>query len=339
MTSVLVTCASASPGLELCRALATHMPVLACGAEPEAALAPLLEESGIHYLQADLSHSRQRRAVLFGPALDARVDAVVHAPSCDPRRPHGAADTLRELIHLCERHPTIRRFVYRGSAEVYRSGPADPAVIDEEHPVEPDDEAPPWLRDLVEADQAACAHIGGSRLRIAVLRCAELFAPKAGGQLLRWLDAEPCLRPLGFDPIVNLISREDLVRAVSLALRSPVAGVFNIKGADTLPLSELAVKAGRRCVPLPGWVLSPAYRLRALLKGPSFDYPTNRPKFHFGGVLSGRAALLALGYQPRTPIRWGEPAVSPPPAVATVSREGPAGKARSAGASVLQARA
>jgi UDP-glucose 4-epimerase len=246
---------------------------------------------------------------------------------------------LRELIHLCERHPTIRRFVYQGSAEVYRSGPADPAVIDEEHPVEPDDEAPPWLRDLVEADQAACAHIGGSRLRIAVLRCAELFAPQAGGQLLRWLDAEPCLRPLGFDPIVNLISREDLVRAVSLALRSPVAGVFNIKGADTLPLSELAAKAGRRCVPLPGWMLSSAYRLRALLRGPSFDYPTNRPKFHFGGVLSGRTALLALGYQPRTPIRWGETAVSPPPAVATVSREGPAGKARSAGASVLQARA
>lgn len=338
MTGVLVTCASEPPGLELCRALAMRAPVIACGPDPEQEMAPLLEETGIRYLQADLSHSRQRRAVLFGPALEAGVDAVLHAPSFDPHRPHGNADTLRELIHLCERHPTIRRFLYRGTADVYRSGPGDPAVIDEEHPVEPDEEAPSWLRDLVEADQAACAHLGGSRLRIAVLRCAELYAEGAHGQLRRWLDSQPCLRPLGFDPVVNLIGKDDLIRAVSLALRSQAAGVFNIQGADTLPLSQLAAKEGRSCLALPDPVLSLAYRLRALA-GPSFDYRTNRPRFHFGGVVCGRAALAAFGYQPRTPIRWAPQGLSPPPAVNTVAGKDPARRARGAPGSVLQARA
>lgn len=338
MSGVLVTCVSAPPGIELCRALAARMPVLACGPEPEEAMAKVFAGSGIRYERLDLTRSRNRRALLFGPALDAQVEAVVHAPLCDHRRPHVAADTLRELLHLCERHPTIRRIVYRSTADVYRIGPADPALIDEEHPVESDVLAPAWLRDLVEADQAACAHIGTSRLHVTVLRCAELFAPGSDGQLQRWLRQDPCVRPLGFDPMVNLISAEDLVGAVVLALRAGVPGVFNVAGADTLPLSELAARAGRRCVPLPGWLVPASYRLRTLA-GPGFDYPANRARFHYGGVLCGRAALAAFGYQPCAPIRWQDANLPPPPAVSTVPLNGRAGKSRGGGASVLEARA
>lgn len=336
MSGVLVTCASAPAGVDLCRALALRMPVLACSPEPATAMARLAE-SGVRYLQLDLSHSRNRRALLFGPALDAHVEAVVHAPACDGRRPHAAADTLRELLHLCDRHPTIRRFVYIGTADVYRTGPGDPALIDEEHPLETDPTAPSSVRDLVEADQAACAHIATSRLRVTVLRCAELFAPGAEGPLQRWLRSEPCLRPLGFDPMVNLIGAEDLVRAVTLALRAQLAGVFNVAGADTLPITALAAKAGRRCVPLPGWLVSAAYRVRAVA-GPSFDYQTNRTRFHFGSVLCGRAALAAFGYQPRTPLRWEKSNLSSPPAVSEVALNG-AEKARRRRGSVLEAKA
>jgi UDP-glucose 4-epimerase len=305
MKGILVTFVSAPPGLELCRALAPHMPVLACGPEPEAAVAPLLG-AGVRYLATDLAHSRNRCALLFGPALDAGVEAVVHAPCCDAHRPHLAADVLRELLHLCERHPTIRRFLYRSTTEVYRIGAGDPALIDEEHPVEASALAPLSLHDLVEADQSACAHIGTSRLRVAVLRSAELFAPGADGPLRRWLRSQPCLRPLGFDPVVNLISGEDLVRAISLALREQVSGVFNVAGADLLPLSALAAKAERRCVAAPDPIASAWYRVRSLT-GPAFDYRTNGPRLHFGGVPCGLSALAAFGYQPRTPIRWSAP--------------------------------
>ena len=337
MNGVLVTCAATPPGPELCRALAADMPVLACGPEPESEVAPRLADSGIRYLRLDLRHSRNRRALLFGAALDAHVESVVHTPSCDAQHPHAAADTLRELIHLCERHPTIRQFVYRGTADVYRTAPSDPALIDEEHAVEAPVGAPPWLRDLVEADQAACAHIGASRLRVAVLRCPELFAPGSDGQLQRWLRAEPCLSALGFDPLVEVISSEDLVRAISLALRNHAFGVFNIAAADQLPLSELAARAGRRCVPLPGWLLGPAYRLRSMT-GPSFDYTTNEARFHYGGVLCGRAALATFGYQPRTPIRWSQSTLAAAAPVSTVRLKG-ATKSRGPSGSVLEARA
>jgi UDP-glucose 4-epimerase len=337
VNAVLVTYAASPPGVDLCRALAAHMPVLACGPEPESAMEPLFRGTQVRWVRADLAHSRSRRGLLFGAALDARVEAVVHAPSTDMQRPHGGADTVRELLHLCERHPTIQRFVYRSTDEVYRVGPGDPALIDEEHPIESDPSAPGWLRDLVEADQAACARIGASRLQVAVLRCPELFAPGADGQLQRWLRSVPCVRPLGYDPMVNLITREDLVCAFALAVRVQASGVFNIPGADLLPLSELAARSGRRCLPLPGWLVPASYGLRALA-GPGFDYRTSERRFHFGGVLCGRSALATLGYQPGAGL-WGPvERVAPPSLVRTVSLNGSSRKPREADGSVLEAR-
>jgi UDP-glucose 4-epimerase len=338
VSTVLVTNAGSPPGVELCYALAAHTAVLACGSEPETAMEPLFRGIAVRWVRADLSHSRARRGLLFGAALDARVQAVVHASPRDTRRPHDAADTVRELLHLCERHPTIQRFVYRSTGEVYRVGPGDPALIDEEHPVESDPSAPGWLRDRVEADQAACARIGTSRLRVTVLRCAELFAPGADGQLQRWLRSDPCFRPLGYDPMVNLITREDLVRAIGLAVRAHESGVFNIPGADLLPLSELAARSGRRCLPLPGWLVPASYRLRALA-GPGFDYRTSERRFHFGGVLCGRSALAALGYQPRAGLFGPVEPVAAPSRVRTVSLNGPPPNPRERGGSVLEAKA
>jgi hypothetical protein len=138
--------------------------------------------------------------------------------------------------------------------------------------------------------------------------------------------------------MVNLIGAEDLIRAVVLALKAGVPGVFNVAGADTLPLSLVAAKAGRRCVPLPGWLVPASYRLRALA-GPAFDYSASRARFHYGGVLCGRAALAAFGYQPCAPIRWQDARLPPPPVVSTVPLNGRARKARGAAGSVLEARA
>jgi len=144
-------------------------------------------------------------------------------------------------------------------------------------------------------------HAGLSRLRVAVLRCAELYAPDGGGPLCSWLRSLLCLRPLGFDPVVNLLSAADLVSALALAVRSPAPGIFNVPGADTLPLSELAERCGRLSAPVAGFLLPPLY---ALLPGTAFRYGPNQRRLHFGGVLCGEAAQRVLGYRPRTGIRF-----------------------------------
>jgi UDP-glucose 4-epimerase len=147
-----------------------------------------------------------------------------------------------------------------------------------------------------------CARIGTDGLAIAVLRCAEILAAGTGSQLWDYLGSRICLRPLGFDPMINVLSVDDALDAILCALASDARGVFNIPGFDTLPLSSLIALAGRHDVPVPGPLLAPLYRLRTRTVGFEFRYDLNARRFHTGGILDGSRALTALGYRPRHPV-------------------------------------
>jgi UDP-glucose 4-epimerase len=139
---------------------------------------------------------------------------------------------------------------------------------------------------------------------VVVLRFADVMAPGSGSQLWDYLQSRVCLRPLGFDPMLNVISIGDLVVAVRLALTTSAQGVFNIPGADTMPLSAVVRHWGRVDVPVPGPLLQPLYRLRAATIGAEFRYDMNAAQFHFGRILDGSRAAEVLGYQPSVPIVW-----------------------------------
>ena len=77
-------------------------------------------------------------------------------------------------------------------------------------------------------------------------------------QLHDYLESLVCLRPSGYDPMINVLSVRDVVRAMEAAFHSEVEGVFNIPGKDSLPLSTAIVKWGRLGVPVPGnWLTTP----------------------------------------------------------------------------------
>lgn len=261
------------------------------------------------YRSIDLTHQRAVRDLVWGEARDLRIDAVVH---CMQHR--GALDTgsrvhaqnvvaARDLLLACEGHPTIRRFVYRSFAEVYALGHTTSDLIDEEAPLDFEPTSPQWVRDRVEADLVMCAHLAG-RLQLAVLRCAEILAPDCGSQLWDYLCSRVCLRPLGYDPMLNLLSVDDAASAIVAALHVNAIGVFNIRGADTLPLSRAIAESHRVDVPIPGPLLSPLYDLRRRIRGFEFRYDMNVRRFHFGGMLDGARARELLGYEPTTTVEW-----------------------------------
>jgi nucleoside-diphosphate-sugar epimerase len=198
----------------------------------------------------------------------------------------------------------VRRFVFRSAAEVYRVTAVEPTLLDEDQPLDFDPAAPQWVRDRVEADLTACARIGTGGLAIAVLRGAEVLAPGIGSQLWDYLGSRVCLRPFGFDPVVNVMSIEDAITAAVLAIAGTATGVFNIPGADTLPLSAIVRRFHRRDVAVPGPLLAPLYRLRTRTVGFEFRYDLNYKRFHFGGVVDGGRARAQLGYVPAHPLEW-----------------------------------
>lgn len=310
MSGVLVTGASTLLGRALVDALAKD-------ARVSAVLAVALEERWLGndspkltYVSADLTRSRELRRLLFGPAHELGLRAVVHA-ALHRSALEGAhqlnVETTRELLYLCERHPTIERFVYRSFADVYRIRPEGGGILGEAHPLELSPAMPPGMRERVEADLTVCTRMGlAPSLAIAVLRFAELLAPEVGSQLFDYLGSRVCFRPLGFDPMLHVSSIEDAVDAIVRAVFSRAQGAFNVPGADVLPLSRVVALAGRRGIAVPSPLLGPLYTMRGVVRGTEFRYVPNRWRLHFSGVLDGRRAERELGYRPTHPIRWDE---------------------------------
>lgn len=309
---VLVTGATTPFGRALVAALLARP-------ETEAVLAVAVEDDWggprdprLRYVHCDLTRSRGLHDLLFGPVRDLGITAVVHSAHHRSVRVGGPrvhalnVETTREMLQLAERHPTIRRFVYLGSAEIYRIDSAVPELIGEDHPIEMSPEMPQRLRDRVEADLTVCTRMGLSPLSVAVLRVAEIFAADSGSQLYDYLLPSVCYRPLGFDPMLDVISIGDAVRAAVRAVDASAQGVFNIPGADVLPLSAAIAAEGRVGILVPGPVIRPLYAARALVRRSEFSWTLNRWRFRWSGVLDGARAQALLAYSPTVPVWRGD---------------------------------
>jgi UDP-glucose 4-epimerase len=309
---VLVLGASTPLGTSLCRALLEDpalSAVLAVAREPREQVS-LPEDPRLTWHQVDITHARPVHDLLFGEVRDLGVDVVVHlamhrAPDFGARVHVQNVESLRWVLSLAERHPSLRRLVFRSYSEVYRVDRGLPSVITEDHPLELSPEAPQWVRDRVEADLLACSRMGVAPLEITVLRCAELMAAHESSQLHDYLSAPVCLRSAGFDPMLNVLTLEDATEALRLAVYAGgTQGLFNIPGADTLPLSRCIQLSGRVDVPVPGPLLAPIYDLRRRLRGAEFSYRIHRGRFHFAAVLEGSHARRVLRYEPHHRVDW-----------------------------------
>ncbi|MCB9674359.1 MAG: NAD-dependent epimerase/dehydratase family protein [Alphaproteobacteria bacterium] len=305
MSGVLVTGATQPLGRRVVEELKARSlgPILAVGIDPEGGFDP-----DVRYERVDLTRSRALKQLLYGPVAEMGLSTVVHlafhrAPG-HPRAHRLHVEATRSLLRLAETHVSLRRFVHRSTVEVYASRVDRPDILREDNPLELSPKAPPWVRQRVEADLTVCTRMGMSDRQVMVLRCAEIFAPEMGSQLWDYLSSRFCFRPVGFDPILNLLSLDDAARAFALAAAADAHGVFNIPGRDTLPLVWAIRKWGRDGIGVPGPLMGPLYQLRRAVKHTEFRYALNAWRFHFNGVLDGTRARDVLGYVPTVGIAW-----------------------------------
>jgi UDP-glucose 4-epimerase len=104
--------------------------------------------------------------------------------------------------------------------------------------------------------------------------------------------------------MLNFLSLEDAGSSLQRAIHQVDQGVFNVPGADILPLSMTIQRWGRLSLPAPESVLSGIYRARRIFRGGEFRYGMNRRRFHYSGMLDGRKAMEVLRYIPSYPIDW-----------------------------------
>jgi UDP-glucose 4-epimerase len=106
----------------------------------------------------------------------------------------------------------------------------------------------------------------------------------------------------GFDPMVQLIHEEDAARAMALALRPGVRGVYNVVGPGELPLSAVLRELGRQPLPIPHLVARPI--LDKLFQWRLASFPSNElDHLQFLCTVDGSRAERELGFRPSYTLR------------------------------------
>lgn len=228
----------ADPGVEMIVGLDTEHPKIA------------LERT--EYVKADEGYSILARIVRA-----TQIDTVLHtflvvdSTRMSGRQLHetNVIGTMNLLAAAGAPDSSVRQVVVKSSTLVYGSSRDDPAWFAEDTPrpgrpatrverslLEVED----YLRDFAEDNP----HVGVTLLRFANVLGTDIVTPISRALQL---PAVPAIA--GFDPLVQFVEEDDVVRALEFAMRHDVPGVYNVAGDGKLPWSEVASLCGRRVVP------------------------------------------------------------------------------------------
>jgi UDP-glucose 4-epimerase len=216
---------------------------------------PVVALERTEFVRTDDSYSILARLVKA-----TQVDTVVHAGlvvnsnMIADRRLYekNVIGTMNLLAAISADDSRVASLVVKSSALVYGAARRDPTWFREESrrtgPARTSVE-----RSLVEVE----AYLGAfaeeiANVKVAVLRCANVL-----GEDLVTLFSRALTLPLtptiaGFDPQLQFVEQNDVVRAIEFAVSRRLEGVYNVAGDGRLPWSEIRAIAGH-----PPLLLSP----------------------------------------------------------------------------------
>ena len=203
-----------------------------------------------------------------------------------------------QLLAVCERTPTLRTIVVRGSAGVYGAEPHAPQFFKEEmarlFPLRTR-----FQRDVAEIenyfDTYARRHTGVS---CTMLRYQPAIGAGLRTQMTRYLSQPVCPTFMGFDPRIQLVDIDDALEALVAAVRNPVRGAVNVACPGTISLARIIRLAGKRALP----IAAPLYGA-VTSTGRRFGLDTQSNDFErllrYGRGVDTRRLTDEVGYTPR----------------------------------------
>lgn len=255
----------------------------------------------IEHHQVDI-RSKKARDIFRHGKVDALIHmGVMHAPRASSAEAYSwnirGTDRILEYCMAYE----VPKVVVLSSANVYGPRPENPQFLTEDAPLLAA-QAFPQMRDLVEIDHMASSFFWKARdIDAVILRPVHILGRvrNAPSNYLR-LERVPTL--LGFDPMVQLIHERDVTRAIVLALRPGVRGIFNVVGPGEVPLSVVLRELGRRPMPVPHPVAKPLWKLAWSFGMSSF--PVAEFDFiRYVCMVDGSRAETVLDFRPRYTMR------------------------------------
>ncbi len=233
---------------------------------------------------------------------DHKIDAVVHLNILhDPRKnayEHHTYNVVgtKKLIGYCEKYG-VRKFLMLSTANVYGPRPENTQFLTEDSPLLGDQDFHE-IRDLITVDHLCQSFFWKvPEVETVILRPVHIVGRvhNAPSNYLR-LKRPPTV--MGFDPMVQIIHEEDVVRAIIAALKPGIRGVFNIVGPGELPLSRILRVLGKKPLPFPAPIGEPL--LRALWRWKLTSFPPPEVDYiRYLNTVDGGLAREVLGFEPK----------------------------------------
>jgi UDP-glucose 4-epimerase len=236
-----------------------------------------------------------------------KLEALIHLGIMhDPREARAEAHSFNvlgthKILDLCVRHG-VRKVVVLSSANVYGPRPDNSNFLPEETPLMAAERFSE-MRDLIELDMYAQSFMWKHpELETVILRPVNIVGPTVRNAPSNYLRLERPITVLGFDPMVQLIHEEDVCRALALALRPGLRGVFNATGPGEVPLSAVLRELGRRPVPIPHPLVRPLVRRAFEARLSSFP-PEEVDHIQYLCVVDGSRFAREAGWTPSFSLR------------------------------------
>jgi UDP-glucose 4-epimerase len=234
--------------------------------------APLVPFERAEFVRSDQNYSILNRIVKA-----TQVDTILHTfmitnSTTVPRRAMheiNVIGTMNLLAAAGAAGSSVRHIIVKSSTLVYGSAASDPNTFQEDtvrtsavkNSVERAlVEAEGLLRDFSEDNPAT---------KVTVLRFANVLGTHLTTPISRNLARPVCPSMFGFDPLLQFLEEDDVVRALLHVTLGGIQGLYNVAGEGRLPWSEVASICGTRLVPLSPW--SPL-KIRPLAR--LFDLPS-----------------------------------------------------------------
>ena len=233
-------------GCRVAQALAARHEVIGIDRRP----CPGLPE-GVRHERVDIRR-RSAENVFRSEAIDAVIHlGVVHnfrAPSEElyVQNVLGTETLLRYISNY-----NVKKLVLLSTSDVYGPMPTNSHFINEDAPLMASQRFP-GVRSLVAVDRAVQSFFWRHQdIETTILRPAHIVGPNVRNAPSKYLRLKVIPTIMGFDPMVQVIAEDDLLRMIESCLEKNIRGVLNLTTTEPVPLSRILKIIGKPLLPVP----------------------------------------------------------------------------------------
>ena len=207
-------------------------------------------------------------------------------------------DGTRNTIEACRRGG-VRRIVYLSSTSVYGAHPDNPQALTEEMPARPV-VGFQYGEDKLESERLLSEYASASPgVAMCILRCCPVFGANADNFIASAFDKPFLVAVSGANPPMQFLHEEDMVRCLAQTTLEKAEGLYNLAGAGSISLDEMAAARGRRLVTLPAWLLYPLTQITWAIRLQSDSPAIGLHTIRYPWFASTEKIEREMGFSPR----------------------------------------